>query len=100
MPPAHWPGVCVRSSKASTPCPGCEECCDRLVGDPSNSQRKKAIASFAAQRYGYNGVFLRNDVGRNEFPEVQARDCFNHPFATWAYDELRPLVMDKEWFEV
>ena len=61
---------------------------------------KKGYRLVAAQRYGYNAVFLRNDVGRNEFSELQARDCFNHPFAKWAYDELRPLVMDKEWVEV
>jgi len=62
--------------------------------------KKKGYRLVGCQRYGYNAVFLRNDVGQHEFPEVDARDCFNHPFARWAYDELRPKVADKEWIEV
>jgi hypothetical protein len=61
---------------------------------------KKGYRLVGCQRYGYNAVFLRNDVGRAEFPEIQARDCFNHPFARWVYEELRPLVVDKEWIDV
>jgi hypothetical protein len=62
--------------------------------------RKKGYRLVGCQRYGFNAVFLRNDVGQREFPEVPASDCFNHPFAKWAYDELRPMVADKEWVEV
>ena len=61
---------------------------------------KKGYRLVGCQRYGFNAVFLRNDVGQREFPEVSARDCFNHPFAKWAFDELRPMVADKEWLEV
>jgi len=61
---------------------------------------KKGYRLVGCERYGFNAVFLRNDVGQREFPEVPARDCFNHPFAKWAYDELRPMVADKEWIEV
>ena len=62
--------------------------------------KKKGYRLVGCQRYGFNAVFLRNDVGQREFPEVSARDCFNHPFAKWAYEELRPMVVDKEWLEV
>ena len=62
--------------------------------------KRKGYRLVGCQRYGFNAVFLRNDVGQREFPEVSARDCFNHPFAKWAYDELRPKVADQEWLEV
>jgi hypothetical protein len=62
--------------------------------------KRKGYRLVGCQRYGFNAVFLRNDVGQREFPEVSARDCFDHPFAKWAYDELRPKVADKEWLEV
>ena len=62
--------------------------------------KRKGYRLDGCQRYGFNAVFLRNDVGQREFPEVPASDCFHHPFAKWAYDELRPMVADQEWIEV
>jgi len=62
--------------------------------------KSKGYRLVGCQRYGFNAVFLRNDVGERDFPEVSARDCFSHPFAKWAYDELRPMVADKEWIEI
>jgi hypothetical protein len=62
--------------------------------------KHKGYRLVGCQRYGFNAVFLRNDVGQSAFPEIQASECFNHPFAKWAYDELRPKVADKEWLEV
>ena len=62
--------------------------------------KSKNYRLVGCQRYGFNAIFLRNDVGQREFPEVSAGDCFNHPFAKWAYEELRPKVADKEWLEV
>jgi hypothetical protein len=32
--------------------------------------------------------------------EIPAEKCFDHPFAKWAYDELRPLVADRNWEKV
>jgi hypothetical protein len=62
--------------------------------------RKKGYRLIGCQRYGFNAVFLRSDVGRDEFPEVEANECFDHVFARWAYSELRPMVADKHWVEV
>jgi hypothetical protein len=62
--------------------------------------KKKGYRLVGCQRYGFNAIFLRHDVGRHEFPEISAGQCFNHPFAKWAYDELRPKVVDKQWVEV
>jgi hypothetical protein len=62
--------------------------------------QKKGYRLIGCQRYGFNAIFLRNDVGRSVFPEVSASECFHHPFAKWAYAELRPMVAHKEWVEV
>ena len=62
--------------------------------------RSKGYRLIGCQRYGFNAVFLRNDAGTDIFEEVSPADCFSHPFAKWAYDELRPLVADREWQEI
>jgi hypothetical protein len=62
--------------------------------------RQKGYRLVGCQRYGFNAVFVRNDVGTQELPEVSAGDCFHHPFAKWAYEELRPMVADREWLEI
>jgi len=62
--------------------------------------RKKGYRLVGCQRYGFNAIFLRNDVGEGTFPEVSAASCLRHPFATWARQELRPKIMDKKWIEV
>lgn len=59
--------------------------------------KKKGYRLVGCQRYGFNAVFVRNDVGQGIFPEVASERCFSHPFASWAYDELRPTVKDREW---
>jgi hypothetical protein len=62
--------------------------------------QKKGYRLVGCQRYGFNAVFLRNDVGLDVFPEIAASECFHHPFAKWAYAELRPMVAQKEWVDV
>jgi hypothetical protein len=62
--------------------------------------KKKGYRLVGCQRYGFNAFFVRNDVGQEIFPEVPADRCFSHPFAKWAFDELRPLVSNREWQEV
>lgn len=62
--------------------------------------RKKGYRLVGCQRYGYNAFFLRNDVGEEMFPEIAPDGCFQHPFAKWASQELRPKILDREWVEV
>lgn len=62
--------------------------------------RTKGYRLIGCQRYGFNAVFMRNDVGTDIFREVSADTCFDHPFARWAARELRPLVADLEWQEI
>ncbi len=62
--------------------------------------RAKGYRLVGCQRYGFNAVFVRADVGCTLLPEIPAQQCFEHPFAKWAYRELRPLVADRAWEEV
>lgn len=59
--------------------------------------KAKGYRLVGCQRYGFNAVFIRNDLGQDLLPEISASQCFTHPFAKWAYDELRPLVADRQW---
>jgi hypothetical protein len=60
----------------------------------------KGYRLVGCQRYGFNAVFLRNDVGQDLLPEVAAESCFAHPFCDWAHDRLLPGVRDKPWVAV
>jgi hypothetical protein len=62
--------------------------------------KQKGYRLIGCQRYGFNAVFLRNDLGRGLFPEVSAQDCLKHPICEWAYQVLRPMTLGKEWVEV
>jgi hypothetical protein len=62
--------------------------------------KKKGYRLVGCQRYGFNAFFIRDDVGQDVFAEISAERCFSHPFAVWAHDELRPMVINREWQEV
>jgi hypothetical protein len=62
--------------------------------------KKKGYRLVGCQRYGFNAFFIRDDVGQDVFAEISAERCLSHPFAVWAHDELRPMVINREWQEV
>jgi hypothetical protein len=41
--------------------------------------RAKGYRLVGCNRYCFNAVFLRDDVGADLFPEVPAARCFDHP---------------------
>ena len=43
--------------------------------------RKKGYRLVARQNMCINAVFMRNDVGQEFFPEIDASQCFDHPLA-------------------
>jgi hypothetical protein len=61
---------------------------------------RAAVWTLAGAFMGLAGSLFATRALQTMLFEVPARDCFNHPFAKWAYDELRPMVADKEWIEV
>ena len=48
--------------------------------------RQKGYRLVGCQRYGYNAFFVRDDLAREDLPEVSPRECFNHPFPLWAME--------------
>jgi hypothetical protein len=62
--------------------------------------KDKGYRLVGCQRYGFNAVFLRNDVGADVLPAVAPESCFGHPFCDWAHEVLLPKVKDKAWVAV
>jgi hypothetical protein len=62
--------------------------------------KTKDYRLVGAQRYGFNAIFVRNDVGADVLPEVDPEDCLRHPFAAWTREALLPGVVDREWLKV
>jgi hypothetical protein len=62
--------------------------------------REKGYRLIGVQRYGYNGFFMRNDVGMDVFPEVSPEVCFTHPFTKWARAEFLDKVKERPWVAV
>lgn len=62
--------------------------------------RQKGYRLVGANRYGFNAVFVRNDVAPGLLPEVDAAACFRHPVARWQYARVQPLLRREAWQEV
>jgi len=62
--------------------------------------RSKGYRLVGCQRYGYNAFFVREDLDREELPEVSAHECFEHPFPQWAMTTFFDRVKDRGRVEV
>ncbi len=62
--------------------------------------RKKGYRLVGVNRYGYNAFFVRNDLAHDLLPEVDAMDCFSHPFYEWAKNNFLSDALNKEWVRV
>jgi hypothetical protein len=62
--------------------------------------RRKGYRLVGVNRYGYNAFFVRNGLGDELLPEIEARDCFGHPKVAWGMRERFPTVKDLPWVEV
>lgn len=62
--------------------------------------KTKGYRLIGCQRYGYNAIFIRNDVAADLFPEVSASACFTHAKNRWAMEHRLPKVKDMKWLEV
>lgn len=59
--------------------------------------REKGYRLVGCQRYGFNAFFLRDDTGRDVFPEIPAAACYAHPFAQPADRSRLQAVLSREW---
>lgn len=62
--------------------------------------REKGYRLVGCNRYGFNAFFIRNDLGEDMLPEIQAKDCFKHPKVKFGMEKRLPNVIDKKWIDV
>jgi hypothetical protein len=62
--------------------------------------REKGYRLVGTHRYGFNAFFIRNGIGEEFFPEVDAASCLQDPFSKLAREERWPLAKDCRWQEV
>ncbi|SRR5579885_283836 len=62
--------------------------------------KEKGYRLVGCQRYGFNAFFIKNGLGEDIFPEISAKDCFDHPFSKYAMEIRIRNILQKEWVEV
>ncbi len=62
--------------------------------------RKKGYRLVGTNAIATNAFFIRNEIGCDWLPEIDASSCFNHPRAQFGMKERLPGVKNKEWVEV
>ena len=62
--------------------------------------KEKGYRLVGCHRYGFNGFFVRNDIGINLLPEVKPEECFKHPFTDWAKEQFFSQIKNLDWIEV
>lgn len=61
---------------------------------------EKGYYLVGCNSYGFNAFFIRNDVGKDIFPEIQPSKCFTHPKIEHGIKYRLPKVFDQRWIEV
>lgn len=61
---------------------------------------KKGYRLVGANRLGFNAIFIRNGLGKDEFPEVTVDSCHDNPYTRIAQSRRWPLVKDQNWVSV
>ncbi len=62
--------------------------------------RRKGYRLVGVQRLGFNAFFVQNGLCEELLPEVDARDCMDLPFVSWAQRVLQPKAVNLPWVEV
>lgn len=52
---------------------------------------EKGYRLIGSNEYGNNLFFMKNGIGENDFPEINALDTLKHPFATSKFNELKKI---------
>ena len=61
---------------------------------------RKGYRLVASHRYGFNLIFLRNDVGAELFPEISVPTVHDNPYTKWAQATKWPRLEKLPWEEV
>ena len=62
--------------------------------------KKKGYRLVGCNKYGFNAFFMRNDLGKKEFPEVSISSCLNHPVVLEGRKNRLPAVKNLGWIAV
>lgn len=62
--------------------------------------REKGYRLVGCQRYEFNAFFMREGVGCDIFPEIDAAQCLKHAKTKHAIEHRLPQVIDRMWVEV
>jgi hypothetical protein len=57
----------------------------------------KGMRLIGANRYGFNCIFLRNDLGQNDFPEASVASCHANVVSEDAQQSLWPKLRHLPW---
>lgn len=61
---------------------------------------RKGYRLIGAHRYGFNLIFVRNDVGTELFPEVSVESVHDNSFTRWSQQTRWPPVEKLPWQQV
>ena len=65
-----------------------------------NLCNSKGYRLIGAHKYGFNVIFMRNDVGLEYFPEVQIDTIHNNPWTKFGQENRWEKVKDQDWQSV
>jgi hypothetical protein len=60
----------------------------------------KGYRLIGSHRYGFNCIFLRNDTGLKQFPEVSIESCHDNTWTKYGQAKRWAKVKDMNWIEV
>jgi hypothetical protein len=62
--------------------------------------RRKGYRLVGINQYGFNAFFVKNGIGDQLIPEIDVRECFDHPKVVWGMRNRFPTVEELPWIEV
>jgi hypothetical protein len=62
--------------------------------------KRKGYRLVAAHKYGFNLIFMRNDVGKDFFPEITLSEVQNNPYTLMRKKTAWDAVKNAPWVEV
>ncbi|MDR0719916.1 MAG: hypothetical protein LBF78_09795 [Treponema sp.] len=65
-----------------------------------NLSKKKGYRLIGSHKYGFNLIFMRNDIGNKYFPEVELSEISNNQYTIISKETRWPFIKDAPWVEV
>ena len=66
----------------------------------TNLSKSKGYRLIGAHRHGFNAIYMRNDIGSNEFPEVSVESVHQNHWTKYCQETIWPHVKDMKWEQV